>query len=153
MGGGLFKVVGVAALLAGGGAAGAETLRGALVQTYQSNPTLNAERANVRTTDESVAIARAQGRPQVSGTAGVNQDLTRTGGGNGRSLSAGVAVSYPLFAGGRVRTSIRATRCRRCRRRPTRRSTSRLPTAPISSRSTPRSAPPASTSRSRARRE
>src|SRR3569623_1730952 len=72
MGGGLFKVVGVAALLAGGGAAGAETLRGALVQTYQSNPTLNAERANVRTSDEAVAIARAQGRPQVSGAAGVS---------------------------------------------------------------------------------
>ena len=108
MRGGLMNVAGAAALLAGGGAAGAETLRGALVQTYQSNPTINAERARVRTLDESVAIARAQGRPQVSGTAGVNQDLTRTGGGNGRNLSAGVDVSYPLFTGGRVRNSVRA---------------------------------------------
>ncbi|MDB5692511.1 MAG: hypothetical protein JWO81_1574 [Alphaproteobacteria bacterium] len=108
MRGGLLNVVGVAALLAGSGAADAENLRGALVQTYQSNPTINAERASVRTLDESVAIARAEGRPQLSGTVGINQDLTRTGGGNGRNFSAGVDVSYPLFTGGRVRNSIRA---------------------------------------------
>ncbi|MEA3003305.1 MAG: outer membrane protein [Sphingomonadales bacterium] len=108
MRGGLLNVVGVAALLAGSGTASAENLRGALVETYQSNPTINAQRAGVRTLDESVAIARALGRPQVSGTAGVNQDLTRTGGGNGRNFSAGVDVSYPLFTGGRVRNSIRA---------------------------------------------
>jgi outer membrane protein len=108
MRGGLLNVVGVAALLAGGGVAGAETLRDALVQTYKANPTLNAERANVRTTDESVAIARSQARPQLSGTVGLNQDLTQTGGGNGRNLTAGVNVGYPLFTGGRIRTSIRA---------------------------------------------
>jgi outer membrane protein len=44
----------------------------------------------------------------VSGTAGINQDLTRTGGGNGRNINAGVDVSYPLFNGGSVRNSIRA---------------------------------------------
>src|SRR5881398_3886861 len=103
MRGGLLKTVGVAASLAAGGTAAADTLRGALVQTYQSNPTLNAERANVRTIDESVAIARAQGRPQLSATVGLNQDLTQTGGGNGRNLSAGVDLSYPLFNGGRTR--------------------------------------------------
>jgi len=106
---GLLSAVGAAAFLAGGAPAGAaETLRDALVQTYKSNPTLNAERANVRTVDESVAIARAQARPQLSGTVGVNQDLTRTGGGNGRNLSAGIDVSYPLFNGGRVRNQIGA---------------------------------------------
>jgi outer membrane protein len=89
-------------------AADAETLREALVQTYRTNPTLTAQRAQVRTLDEDVAIARALGRPQVSATAGFNQDLTRTGGGNGRNFSAGVDLSYPLFQGGRVRNSIRA---------------------------------------------
>jgi outer membrane protein len=108
MRGGLLNVVGVAALLAGGGAAGAETLRGALVQTYQSNPTINAERANVRTLDESVAIARAQGRPQLSGNAGLNQNVLSSNTNGGRTLSAGVDVSYPLFNGGRVRNSVRA---------------------------------------------
>jgi outer membrane protein len=80
----------------------------ALVKTYGGNPTIMAQRAQLRSLDESVAIARAQGRLQVSATAGVNQDLTRTGGGNGRNFNAGVDVSYPLFNGGSVRNSIRA---------------------------------------------
>ncbi|MCA1653245.1 MAG: TolC family outer membrane protein [Sphingomicrobium sp.] len=90
----------------------ADTLREALVSTYQANPTITAQREALRVTDSNVAIARAAGRPQVSGTAGVNQDLTRTGGGNGRNLSAGVDVSYPLFNGGSVRNSVRAAETR-----------------------------------------
>ncbi|PWG03540.1 hypothetical protein DF286_12135 [Sphingosinicella humi] len=89
-----------------------ETLRDALIQTYRSNPTLTAQRAQVRTLDEGVAIAKAQGRPQLSATAGVNQDLTRTGGGNGRNFNAGVDLSLPLFQGGRVRNSVRAADAR-----------------------------------------
>jgi outer membrane protein len=85
-----------------------QTLRDALVSTYATNPTIMAQRAQVRSLDESVAIARAAGRPQLSGTVGVNQDLTRTGGGNGRNFSAGVDVSYPLFNGGRVRNAVGA---------------------------------------------
>ncbi|HEX5182697.1 MAG TPA: TolC family outer membrane protein [Allosphingosinicella sp.] len=108
MRGGLLNGIGVAALLAGGGAAGAETLRDALVQTYKSNPTLNAERANVRTLDEGVAIAKAQGRPQLIGNVGLNQNVLSTNTTGGRTLSAGVGVSYPLFNGGRVRNSVRA---------------------------------------------
>lgn len=100
--------VGAGALLTGAMANAAETLTEALVKTYNGNPTIMAQRAQLRSLDESVAIARAQGRPQVSATAGVNQDLTRTGGGNGRNLNAGVDLSYPLFNGGSVRNSIRA---------------------------------------------
>lgn len=85
-----------------------QTLQQALVETYTTNPTIMAQRALVRSLDESVAIARAAGRPRVSATAGVNQDLTRTGGGNGRNLSAGLDVSYPLFNGGRVRNGVAA---------------------------------------------
>lgn len=107
MRGGLLAGACVGALLIGG-VAQADTLREALVQTYNSNPTITGQRAQVRTLDEGVAIARALGRPQVSATAGINQDLTRTGGGNGRNLNAGVDVSYPLFNGGAVRNSIRA---------------------------------------------
>jgi outer membrane protein len=86
----------------------AETLTDALVKTYSGNPTIMAQRAQLRSLDEGVAVARAAGRPQVSGTAGVNQDLTQTGGGTGRNVSASVNVSYPLFNGGRVRNAIRA---------------------------------------------
>ena len=94
--------------LAIGGGAQAETLREALLRTYSTNPTITGQRAQLRTLDENVAIARAQGRPQVSGTAGFNQDLTQTGGGTGRNLSATVNVSYPLFNGGAVKNQIRA---------------------------------------------
>ncbi len=100
----------IAALAAG--TASADTLREALVSTYATNPTITAQREALRGTDATVAIARAQARPQVSGTAGVNQDLTRTGGGNGRNFSAGVDVSYPLFNGGSVRNQIRAAETR-----------------------------------------
>lgn len=88
--------------------ASADTLREALSRTYTGNPTLTASRAQVRTLDEGVALARALQRPQVSATGGLNQDLTRTGGGTGRNLSLGVDISYPLFNGGRVRNQIRA---------------------------------------------
>lgn len=101
-------LIGAGASLAATGAARADTLREAFLQTYASNPTIMAQRAQLRALDEGVAIARALGRPQLSATAGVNQDLTRTGGGNGRNLTAGVDLSYPLFNGGRVRNSVRA---------------------------------------------
>ena len=95
-------------ILAITGAAQAATLREALARTYTANPTINASRAQVRTLDEGVSVARAQRRPQVSATGGLNQDLTRTGGGVGRNLNLGVDVSYPLFDGGRARNQIRA---------------------------------------------
>lgn len=92
-----------------GGAASAETLREALIRTYNSNPSITAERARVRVLDESAAVTRAGLRPQLSGSAGINQDLIVAGRGNrGRGFSAGVDVSYPLFNGGRVRNAIRA---------------------------------------------
>src|SRR5215208_7461719 len=91
----------IAGLLAS--SAAADTLRDALVSSYQSNPTLTAQREALRATDANVAIARAAGRPQVSGTVGLNRDLTRSGildtGGKGPDLSVGVDLSYPLFNG------------------------------------------------------
>ena len=104
----------IAALAAG--TASADTLREALVSTYRSNPTLMAQREALRATDAGVAIARAGSRPQVSATAGLNRDLTRSGvldqGGKGPDLSVGVDLSYPLFQGGRVRNAINAAKTR-----------------------------------------
>ena len=50
----------------------ADTLDGALIQAYQNNPTLNAQRASVRATDESVPQALSGYRPRasVNGTVG-----------------------------------------------------------------------------------
>jgi outer membrane protein len=107
----------VAALMAG--TASADTLRNALVSAYQTNPTLTSQRETLRGTDATVAIARAAGRPQVSGTVGLNRNLTRSGviaqtqgDSHNISLSGGVDVTYPLFSGGAVKNSVRAAETR-----------------------------------------
>src|SRR5947208_10091087 len=104
----------IAALMAG--TASADTLRDALVSTYATNPTLTGQRETLRATDATVAIARAAGRPQVSGTVGLNRDLSRSGilntGGKGPTLSAGADLSLPSFNGGSVRNSSQAAKPR-----------------------------------------
>lgn len=61
----------------------ADTLESAIVQAYQNNPQLNAQRALVRATDEGVPQALAGYRPRVSATANVaaqaNTIVTRSG--------------------------------------------------------------------------
>nr|WP_246104756.1 TolC family outer membrane protein [Sphingomonas xanthus] len=104
-------------ILLASGTASADTLRDALNSTYQANPTLTAQRESLKATDAGVAIARAAGRPQVSATAGLTRDLTRsgrfdTGGTKGPFLTGGVDLSYPLFQGGSVRNNIEATKTR-----------------------------------------
>jgi outer membrane protein len=104
----------VAALMAG--TADADTLRDALVSAYRTNPTLTAQQQALEATDATVAIAKAAGRPQVSGTVGLNRAITQNGllstGGKGPTLNAGVTVSYPLFNGGSVRNNVRAAETR-----------------------------------------
>ncbi len=101
------------------GTALADTLREALVSAYQTNPTLTAQRESLKATDATVAIARAAGRPTVTGTVGLNRNLTRSGiiaqtQGDDRniSLSAGADLNVPLFQGGRVKNSVRAAETR-----------------------------------------
>jgi len=104
----------VAALMAG--TASADTLRDALVSAYNTNPTLTGQRETLKATDATVAIAKAAGRPQISGTVGLNRTLTQSGlliqGGKGPSVSAGVDLSVPLFSGGAVKNSVRAAKTR-----------------------------------------
>jgi outer membrane protein len=108
----------IASLLAAlaAGTASADTLREALVSTYQVNPTLTGQREALKSTDAGVAIARAAGRPQVSATVGVSRDLTQAGTlrrtSKGPFLSSGVDLSYPLFQGGTVRNNISAAKTR-----------------------------------------
>ena len=108
----------IASLLAAfaAGTASADTLREALVSTYNANPTLTGQRETLKSTDAGVAIARAAGRPQVSATVGINRDLTQSGSlrrlSNGPYLSGGVDLSYPLFQGGTVRNNIEAAKTR-----------------------------------------
>ncbi|MFP5328560.1 MAG: TolC family outer membrane protein [Alphaproteobacteria bacterium] len=112
---GRFLIAAMATALAAG-TASADTLREALASTYRTNPTLMAQRESLKATDAGVAIARAQGRPQLSATAGINRDLTRSGilaiGSKGTDLTVGADLSYPLFSGGSVRNSINAAKTR-----------------------------------------
>jgi len=98
------------------GTASADTLREALVSTYNANPTLTGQRETLKSTDAGVAIARAAGRPQVSATVGVTRDLTRSGrfdvGSKGPFITGGVDLSYPLFQGGTVRNNVEAAKTR-----------------------------------------
>src|SRR5689334_1987372 len=73
-----------------------QNLREALEQTYRTNPTLMAQREQLRVLDEAVAVARAGLRPNVSATVGLNQDVLTTNAGEGRNFSVGLNVSYPL---------------------------------------------------------
>jgi outer membrane protein len=56
----------------------AQTLPASLVHAYQNNPQLNAQRAQVRSTDESVPQALSGYRPRISVTAGASQNYTST---------------------------------------------------------------------------
>src|SRR4026209_720079 len=56
----------------------ADTLESALVQAYQNNPTLNAQRASVRATDEGVPQALAGYRPRVTATGSVGSQYWDT---------------------------------------------------------------------------
>src|SRR3954454_1789528 len=56
----------------------ADTIEAALVQAYQNNPQLNAQRAQVRATDEAVPQALSGYRPRLSVTATVNQQFNST---------------------------------------------------------------------------
>ena len=60
--------LGGAALAGGCTAAAADTLEWALVQAYQNNPALNAQRAALRATDENVPQALSGYRPKLSVT-------------------------------------------------------------------------------------
>lgn len=69
-------------VLVGALSASAETLESALAKAYGNNPTLNAQRANVRSNDENVARAKSGYRPTVNGTADIGasySDYARDG--------------------------------------------------------------------------
>jgi outer membrane protein len=79
-----------ALLLARPGMAVADTLEWALVQAYQNNPTLNAQRANLRAQDEAVPQALSGYRPRVSLTATVGNQYQQT-------LSKAVTPAGPVY--------------------------------------------------------
>lgn len=101
------------ALFGAPGQVRAETLRQALRSAYLVNPTLNAQRASLRATDEGVAVAKSGWRPKISGYAQksyVNQNGSYRGSvspgsllGNIDSITQpfdyGITLTQPIFEG------------------------------------------------------
>ncbi len=102
----------------------AETLADALALAYQTNPTLQGQRANQRVTDEGVVQAKTAFRPTLNATADASVSRTdlanpivttvggvvissrdhTTGSGSGASL----ALQQPLYTGGRATANLTA---------------------------------------------
>ncbi|WP_267396209.1 MULTISPECIES: TolC family outer membrane protein [unclassified Sphingomonas] len=112
-----------AALVLTGAPAGAETLRDALIKAYKDNPTITAQRAAQRATDENVPIARAAGLPSISLTGNYTENLFAADGNNvlngnnsfanpARQLTSSGTVSVPIYNGGGVRNAITAAKTR-----------------------------------------
>ena len=76
----------------------AESLDEAMISAYSNNPTLNAQRANLRATDEAVPQALSAFRPTMSGRAAENRNFNANGTTTGAS-SVTVSVSQDIFTG------------------------------------------------------
>jgi len=82
----------------------------ALAQAYQSNPTLEAERARLRSTDEGVAQALSDWRPTVtvSGSYGAKRSNSTTNGPSNKSaevtqpLTGALTITQNVYKGGRI---------------------------------------------------
>jgi len=105
------RIIGASLLVIAGLPAVADTLSDAMRLAYETNPTLILNRAALRATDESVALARSGRRPQImlqaSGSAandaGFSGIATET-------YSAALNASLNLFDGGRSRDAVEAAK-------------------------------------------
>ena len=73
-----FRALATATFAAIAGPALADTLETALVQAYQNNPQVNAQRAVVRATDENVPQALSGYRPRISATVTAGKQTSTT---------------------------------------------------------------------------
>jgi outer membrane protein len=80
------------------GIAGAETLGGALVKTYLSNPDINQQRAAVRASDENIPKANAGFLPTINGQASYGYSYTQFAA-PAESIDLGGGVSLPAGGG------------------------------------------------------
>ncbi|WP_158914609.1 TolC family outer membrane protein [Caulobacter sp. S45] len=107
-----------AALMLGGGPSPgwAETLADALALAYQSNPTLQAQRAQLRALDETYTQARSGFGPQASANLAASYTKEPTSSFTGTFFpdvqqgQASVTVSQSVYSGGRLSANLRAAR-------------------------------------------
>jgi outer membrane protein len=103
------------ALVGTAGPALADDLRSALTTAYNTNPTIEAARANQRAVDENVPIQRSAGLPSLSGTATYTEYLKQNPTAftaPDRSLDLLGQLSVPVYSGGSVRNSVKAAKTR-----------------------------------------
>jgi outer membrane protein len=86
----------------------AESLADAIALAYQTNPTLQAQRATQRALDENVVQAKAGFRPTVSGTVS-HQDVNLSEGADRVQDNKTVSFSQPLYTGGRASAALSAS--------------------------------------------
>jgi len=115
---GLRMGVGLLALALAGASTGpaqADTLTEALVQAYQTNPTLESARAQQRGIDENVPIAKAAGRPNAGVDATYVEFVQRSA----NAFTAPLRVvnvqgqfAVPIYSGGSVKNQVKAAKFR-----------------------------------------
>ncbi|RIV87730.1 TolC family outer membrane protein [Aurantiacibacter zhengii] len=97
----------------------AQSLQDALASAYENNPTLTAQRANVRVADEGVPIARSAGLPQIEGSVTYRENVLQGEPSPSgffsdpdRQLTAQLSAEVPIITFGAVRNSVRAAESR-----------------------------------------
>ena len=86
--------------------AAADTLEYALIQAYQNNPQLNAQRAAARATDEGVAVALGGYRPRITATSSLAEVYLDS---LSRNVSGGKTTGYARQTGENAVTTFGAT--------------------------------------------
>ncbi len=103
------------ALVASGAARG-ETLGDAMALAYQSNPTLQAQRATQRALDETYVQAMANYRPQITVQSAVTDEINNASSvgatsrlpGHTETNTNSLQITQPLYTGGRVAAAVSA---------------------------------------------
>ena len=109
-----FAAVSLAALSLSASAASAETMAEAIAMAYASNPTLQAQRAQLRALDENWYQARAGYRPTLSVSGRATWTETTIPGTRpladveSNSGSAILSLTQPVYSGGRVASAVSA---------------------------------------------
>ncbi len=105
------RILGASMLVFAGLPTMADTLTDAMRLAYETNPTLILNRAALRATDESVALARSGRRPQIalqlSGSAANTADFSGVA---TETYSAALNASLNLYDGGRSKDAVEAAK-------------------------------------------
>ena len=109
----VFRLVLLASAALAASPALADDLREALVSAYNTNPQLQAARAQQRAVDEGVPIQKSAALPSLSGTASYVENVRKSFANTpDRALDLSASASMPLYSGGSIKNSIRAAKTR-----------------------------------------